>query len=258
MKAWRWGIGAVFALCLLVGYGQYPGVFQQDTDHPLVTAEHSERLGNSHVEGQAHYKVKDKNKSFGRIEDPTSDVDHSVAFHRGKLTRAYKDQVGRVLAEKQYNPIKVASDTEAPELLDPSMEKYISRLRVFVDEYFEGLPSQPFLNHMLDNLAVCISPPLHPNEPMRKKIISSAKGGLDGVDQNLFPAWSRYLGPVGWDVEVVDDEGTDDWFDRITEGNGTGTTKWRQVWEDLSRPVLKSDMIRCVHSGRCCGRLAID
>ena len=165
---------------------------------------------------------------------------------RALLSQAYADERNRWLDGTKFNPIKMASDIRAPQVFEPSMELYVSRLRAFVDEYFDGLECRVHLDRMLDNLEQHISPPLYREEPMRKVIVSSAKGGMEGVDMKLFPAWEEKLGPVGWTVEVADDEMTENWFGNFTKGDGRATGKWREVWDGMRTPVLKSDMIRYV------------
>lgn len=161
-----------------------------------------------------------------------------------QLSRAYEDERTRLLEDTKFNSLKVASDIRAPQVFEPSIDNYIARLRLFVDEFFDGVESRIHLDRMLDNLERHVSPPLYRDEPMRKVVASTAKGGLAGVDEKLFPAWEEKLGPAGWTVEVADDEMTEEWFGNFTAGEGRGTAKWREIWDDLKTPVLKSDLIR--------------
>lgn len=116
---------------------------------------------------------------------------------------------------------------QAEQVFEPSHEVYVSRLRVFLQEYFNGLETQPFLTQMLDNLALHISTPLDRDQPMRKVVTSTAKDGWDGIDKNLFPAWEERLAPTGWEVEVADDHMMEEWFVKMTSG-GKGSEKWRK------------------------------
>lgn len=174
--------------------------------------------------------------------DPQQEV--MEAKMREMLSEAYENERLRLLDKSNFNPIRIASDLRAANIFDPSLEKYITRLGTFVAEWFDGLDSQPYLDRVLDDLTHHIPPPLQPEVPMRKVVISTAKGGWAGIDEKYFPAWQEKLGPVGWDVEVAGDEMMDEWFAKLTEGKGAGTLKWRRVWDSLSAPVFKSDLLR--------------
>lgn len=174
---------------------------------------------------------------------PVSSEIHTQNIPPAVISNLYEVERERLLQEMDFSPIRTAYDVQAEQAFEPSLDRYISRLRYFVDEYFDGSDAEPQLNQMLDNLALHISPPLNRDRPMRKVVSSTAKEGWDGVDKRIFPVWEEKLGPTGWEVQVADDELTEQWFTRITRG-GKGSEKWQGLWENLSAPVLKSDLIR--------------
>lgn len=125
---------------------------------------------------------------------------------------------------------------------------------------------------------VTARPPLEDGGEFEKTIWSLDQGGRDGVPGE-FEYWGRRLGEGAkreaseeegsyleggaevdvrgdeWEIKVGDDEDMEDWFGQVTnqwspenqlvEGSlADGATKWKELWEGLGRPVLKSDLLR--------------
>ncbi|RXK40514.1 hypothetical protein M231_02166 [Tremella mesenterica] len=169
--------------------------------------------------------------------------------------QAYEDERMSLLEEKNYDAEWMAWAIGTPEhnQLGGNLTAYLDRLNRFVDTYFEGSPSKPALKQMLRNLGHHVPPPLL-DQPMRRKVFSTCKGGKEEVPEG-FNQWERRLGPVGWEVEVADDDRMQEWFSDAIKGDGfgLGEEKFRRIWDALPKQVLRSDLLRylmiLIHGG---------
>jgi len=136
--------------------------------------------------------------------------------------------------------------------LDPNFNTYISRLENFANTWFEGSPSHERLINMLSRL-VTANPPPEEERTFEKTLYSLDKGGGEGVPDE-FGYWGKRLGAEGggdWDIKVGDDIWLDEWFREVSGQRGVdgglpgkGVELWREMWDGLGRPVLKSDLLR--------------
>ncbi|RXK36588.1 hypothetical protein M231_06129 [Tremella mesenterica] len=163
---------------------------------------------------------------------PTHIQEHALTFESLKLAH---------LKSSAYSPTwyPVHLGYAAPlETLNPQIEGYVDRLRQLVDKWFDGIPSRLYLHDSLNRLALHL-PPLDHEEKLLKRVVSTDKNGLEGTPQ-VFRGWEE----LGWDVFVADDNGMEDMFDWLIQGNGRGSKKFWNVWDSLPKKIMKSDVLR--------------
>ena len=131
-----------------------------------------------------------------------------------------------------------------PGALNPDFDVYISRLETFVDTWFNGSDYHLPLTSALSRLVTAFPPPVE-HERFEKTLYTFDKGGAEGVPGE-FEWWKTRLGDRDWDIKVGDDVALEEWFGEVTgqsEGQD-GAALWREMWDGLGRPVLKSDLLR--------------
>ena len=171
---------------------------------------------------------------------------------KSTLEQAYENERVRLLDEKGFDET-MSYNVGAPETspLTGSLPVYVHRLRTFVLEFFQGSPYEVSLLTMLDRLEHHIPPPLYPDEPMEKTVYSTNVGGMAEVPKT-FLEWDRMLASDGWNFEVADDDMMEHWFGNLTAGTGVGTERFREFWNGIHKPVLKSDFLRYARSPSTC------
>ena len=117
---------------------------------------------------------------------------------------------------------------------------------------------------MLGDLVNARPPSMTGQVGFEKTIYSFDKAGAQGVPEE-FNYWSKRLGQEAvegtidtggaWEIKVEDDDGLERWFDQLTDqpefrlegmemNDDSGSILWKEMWNGLGRPVLKSDLLR--------------
>lgn len=170
------------------------------------------------------------------------DDDPEGAILRELVSESIALEKERFLKEIQYDKDYETRHMHSPvtSTLDPSLEEYVNRLRLFVKDFLGESPHRPHLDLMLDRLGQHIAPPLYKDEPIPKVVLSTHKD-LKGLP-DFFQNWEKRLKPEGWEVKVADDDVMQTWFDAWSEGSDG----LKRIWDMFPRPVLKTDFLRYV------------
>jgi hypothetical protein len=175
------------------------------------------------------------------------------------LSQLYEDERIHLLHnyDQEASEILVKTPSGA---LNPDFNAYISRLEDFVHIYFNGSAHHADLLQTLERLTKATPDRRGENTEFEKVVYSFDKFGREGVPPE-YEWWERRLVPEGWEVKVGNDEGMEEWFQesagiafdpivQVREEETEGFAAWKEMWEGLGRPVLKSDLLRCAVSDR--------
>lgn len=166
------------------------------------------------------------------------------------LSQLYEDE--RISLLRAYDQASTEMMVKTPTgALSPDFNGYITRLETFVDNYFNGSVYHPNLVDTLSRM-VNAKPPLMQSK-FTKRVISFDKDGRGGVPDE-FEWWDRRLKPLGWDIQVGNDDQMERWYNDCSgalkvglsdhEILSSGKKRWEDLWHGLGRPVLKSDLLR--------------
>ena len=198
----------------------------------------------------------------------SDDFQHTFVSHRDR-TKSHQVRLLRKLFDTERIALLDGWDASVVEkemrmpasALNPDVHAYVSRLSNFVDDYFGGSVHHAPMMASLRNIELGASTALPPHtESFPKHIFSIDKGGRAGVPE-VFELWEERLGPMGYTIEVADDNGMDEWIQRFTGAESPkpqldmtavrvehvkGSDRWADLWGNITLPVYKSDLLRQV------------
>ena len=153
------------------------------------------------------------------------------------LSALFNEERDHILAE--YDQPQTETRLRAPPGSYPANRTaYLNRLADFVRTNWPDSHNAPLLRS-LERMKAGL-PPTRNDLPFEETIYSLHRNLSDMPDE--FDLWRRRLS--GWKVHVGGDEQMERWFDEMASREvGLG-----KVWDAIDRPVLKTDLLRLVHS----------
>ena len=126
--------------------------------------------------------------------------------------------------------------------ISPNLTEHVSRLRSFVEEYFEGSSISSQLGDTIQRLENH-QRPNSPDSKLPKRVWSTNKGGTKGLAW-YFNRWKRFLGPLGWEITVMGDPEMEEMLPIFVGGPCRGSERFQKLWDALPTPALKGDLLR--------------